>query len=141
MSRYNKKCILCGTEYKYCNGCRDYDDKPSWYNIYCSENCRTIFNTIVAAGDTITMIEAKRILVEECDLSNKDKFRPDMLKAMNKILETSDDVKEDIIADTNNNIKEDVVKEVKEEIKEEADEEVKLEQKFYNNKKKAKRRN
>ena len=137
MSRYNKTCILCGTEYKFCQGCRDYEDKPSWYNIYCSENCRTIFNTIVAAGDTITMAEAKRILIKDCDLSSKEKFRPDMLNAMNKILETPDEIKADIAEEPKEEIKE----EVKEEIKEEVKEESKEEQKPFNNKKKMKRRN
>lgn len=87
MSRFNRKCILCGKSYRFCSDCREESDQPAWKNIYCSENCRTIFNTCVEfAQNHISKEEAKAIL-EKCDLSEKDNYRADLRETVNKILE------------------------------------------------------
>lgn len=46
VKKNNKKCILCGKTYTYCSRCEEFDHLPRWMEIYCSDNCRTIFNTL-----------------------------------------------------------------------------------------------
>lgn len=48
MVRNNKKCILCGKVYSYCNSCSEFDHLPRWMECYCSENCKEIFNALSA---------------------------------------------------------------------------------------------
>jgi hypothetical protein len=90
MSKYNKTCILCGKKYKFCGDCREEMFQPTWKNTYCSENCRTIFNTVVGyAQNTITIEKAQEIL-GGCDLSAKDTFREDFLKYIDEIMSIDD---------------------------------------------------
>lgn len=92
MSRYNRKCILCGKEYKYCSDCREEQHQPSWKNTYCSENCRTIFNTVVAyAQKTISHEDAQKML-NACDLTNKEKIRIDFIKLIDEIMKTEEKI-------------------------------------------------
>lgn len=48
MVKNNKKCILCGKVYSYCNSCSEFDHLPRWMECYCSENCKNIFNALSA---------------------------------------------------------------------------------------------
>lgn len=48
MVKNNKKCILCGKVYSYCNSCSEFDHLPRWMECYCSENCKEIFNALSA---------------------------------------------------------------------------------------------
>ena len=48
MVKNNKKCILCGKVYSYCNSCSEFDHLPRWMDCYCSENCKEIFNALSA---------------------------------------------------------------------------------------------
>lgn len=74
MKANNKKCILCGKTYTYCSRCEEFDHLPRWMEIYCSDNCRTIFNTLTSYNSkTISTNEALNIL-NTCDLSDVDKF-------------------------------------------------------------------
>ena len=87
MSRYNRTCILCGKQYKYCMDCRSELDVPAFYNIYCSKNCRAIFNILVEfAQNHITKEQAQEQLAS-CDLSNQENFRADMKAILNQIIE------------------------------------------------------
>jgi len=60
-----RTCIVCGKEYTYCwKDCHDGSSDPEpWKNIYCSEDCRGIFNVCskYASGD-IDAKTAKRNL-------------------------------------------------------------------------------
>lgn len=80
-----RKCIVCGTEYEYCGNCKSYSADPTWKAIYHDENCRNIMNiaTEYMAGN-ITKSAAKSKL-GNCDLSDKNKFKESVLKAVNEI--------------------------------------------------------
>lgn len=74
MIKNNKKCILCGKVYTFCNRCEEFDHLPRWMGIYCSENCRAIFNILTDYnGGHITKEEAIQKL-NDCDLSYRDHF-------------------------------------------------------------------
>lgn len=38
----NKKCIICGTKYRYCSNCGDKAPMEYWRNVYCSVDCKEI---------------------------------------------------------------------------------------------------
>ena len=108
-SRYNRKCILCGTTYKYCSTCREYADQPVWKNVYCCENCRTIFNTLVEyKSDAISKEDAANIL-KSCDLTKKDSFRTDLRVIVEEILaeESTEQPKPEVKVETKTTEKQD----------------------------------
>ena len=91
MAKLNKTCAVCGTKYSYCPVCSADASKPSWMNMFCSENCKNLFQaaTDYYAGE-LTPGKAKAI-VRKSDLSNKINFKPSVQKFINAL----EDVKED----------------------------------------------
>ena len=93
VKKNNKKCILCGKTYTYCSRCEEFDHLPRWMEIYCSDNCRTIFNTLTEYNaKNITAEEATKRL-EKCDISDIDKYHEVNQKMVAEIQEKTVDVK------------------------------------------------
>lgn len=86
-TRFTRTCIVCGKEYEYCNGCSRFDHVETWHNIYHDENCRKIFNIAsnYHAGKLSREEAAKAF--SECDLSNKQDFKPSINKLIDELLE------------------------------------------------------
>lgn len=58
-----RTCIVCGRNYEYCS-CKD-KSFPSWYNLYCSEKCKTNAEALVNYHHgKITADEAKQIFTD-----------------------------------------------------------------------------
>ena len=83
IERNNKTCIVCGKSYKYCGGCAEYAHLEPWHSIYCSNNCKDIFNA-VSMYNKVSNEETKEKL-NKCDLSNKDNFHKNILKTINEL--------------------------------------------------------
>lgn len=84
--KYERKCICCHTPYSYCNHCADDQMKPTWYGIFCSENCRDIYDVTLAYGENLmTQAEAKTAL-GKLDLTKKDQFHPVIKARVNEIM-------------------------------------------------------
>ena len=95
MANNNKKCLLCGTEFKFCPTCQQKSSADAWKNIFDSENCRKIFHVACDfAQKAIDANEAKKIL-SECDLSNKDSFKSDIKAFVNEIINIGSNVVEE----------------------------------------------
>lgn len=93
VKKNNKKCILCGKTYTYCNRCEEFDHLPRWMEIYCSDNCRTIFNTLTEYNaKNITAEEAAKRL-EKCDMSDIDKYHEVNQKMVAEIQGKTVDIK------------------------------------------------
>lgn len=45
MRNNNRKCYSCNTEYYYCFSCPDTKE-PAWHHMFCSEDCKDIFNAL-----------------------------------------------------------------------------------------------
>ena len=75
MAKENRKCFLCGKGYHYCPNCAADRDKPSWYNMFCSEECHELNDILCAnnfkrlsdedACEKIKNIKVPRIAIEE----------------------------------------------------------------------------
>lgn len=89
MSQGDRKCIVCGKEYKFCHNCGNDDRKDeTWRNIFCSEDCKNIYNILSMQGNGhIDNSKAKEMLAK-CDLSRLDQFRDDFKKQIESINKT-----------------------------------------------------
>lgn len=93
VKKNNKKCILCGKTYTYCSRCEEFDHLPRWMEIYCSDNCRTIFNTLTEYNaKNITAKEAAKRL-GKCDMSDVGNYHEINQKMVEEIQEKTTDIK------------------------------------------------
>jgi len=85
MAKNNKTCVCDGKRYSYCPHCSADNSKPSWMNMFCSENCKNLFQaaTDYYAGE-LTPSKAK-VIVENADLSNKDNFKPSIVRFIDEL--------------------------------------------------------
>ena len=75
MAVRTRECYLCGEKYNYCSTCSQDRLKPAWMVDFHSESCKNIFQICTDFNLGIkTKSEAKAAL-EQCDLSNKEKFK------------------------------------------------------------------
>lgn len=68
----NRKCIICGKEYSYCPVCGQDLKKPSWFAIFCSDNCNSIYETVTTYRDGGCTVDAARDILTALDLSAVD---------------------------------------------------------------------
>lgn len=104
----NRKCICCSTEYQYCNTCSEDKSKPAWYAIYCSENCKKLFQAVSGYLANAVSIEETRARFDDCDLSYKNKLKDKFIEVINEVCKNKTEKHEDVKLE----IKEDVIEEV-----------------------------
>ena len=46
MANHERKCVVCGAEYKYCPKCSAYKNMERWHINYCSNKCKDTFNIL-----------------------------------------------------------------------------------------------
>ena len=86
MVRNNKTCILCGNKYSYCSGCAEFDHLPRWMEIYCSENCKKIFNALSSYNMNHKTKEEAKAILEKCDLTMTDTYSEFNKNCINSIM-------------------------------------------------------
>ena len=87
MIKDNKTCILCGKKYSFCNRCEEYDHLPRWMAIYCSENCKKIFDAISAYNMKLISKQEAANILKKCDLSKKEEFKESCQRYIDEILD------------------------------------------------------
>ena len=85
MANLNRTCCLCGIKYSYCPSCTTDRNKPSWMTVFCSENCRNIYNTTTKYGMNKISVDEARTDLDGCDLSNKEQFNDHAKKMLDEI--------------------------------------------------------
>ena len=98
MSNYNKKCLLCGKEFKFCPTCQQKGPAEAWKNIFDKEECRTIFHLACDYAQNEVDADTAKSILAKCDLSNKDSYKPDIRRFIDNII-GSPDVKEKVVDD------------------------------------------
>lgn len=68
----NRKCIICGKEYSYCPVCGQDLKKPSWYTIFCGDNCNEIYGVVTTYRDGGCTLDTARDVLNGLDLSAVD---------------------------------------------------------------------
>lgn len=125
--RNNRKCIVCGTSYRYCSSCLESITKPAWYAIFHDQNCHDIYNAVTAVYSEQGKDEAKKIL-DTCNLAGKEHFHPNIIKLINEIYDIKEEAKEAVEPEKTENVKVEKVEEQKE-VKEETKVDTKVETK------------
>ena len=128
----NRKCVICGKEYSYCPVCGQDLKKPSWYTIFCGDNCNTIYETITTYRDGGCSIEAARDVLNGLDLSavDADGFNATTRGQIKEILGTAEKVDAVETVETSEVASEEP-EEVTEEVVTEKKSETKNENKYY----------
>ena len=57
----NRICLTCGKPYEYCGSCPSSLNLPVWKNIFDTENCKTVFETVSK--------ESAKVRLSKCDVS------------------------------------------------------------------------
>ena len=84
--KYERKCICCGDQYSYCNHCAEDIMKPTWYGIFCSDNCHDVYDVTLRYGEgLLTQGEAKAAL-SKLDITKKEQFHPVIKMRVNEIM-------------------------------------------------------
>ena len=125
--RNNRKCIVCGTSYRYCSSCLESITKPAWYAIFHDQNCHDIYNAVTAVYSEQGKDEAKKIF-DTCNLAGKEHFHPNIIRLINEIYDIKEEAKEAVEPEKTENVKVEKVEEQKE-VKEETKVDTKVETK------------
>lgn len=92
----NKKCMVCGREYKYCYSCPSSLNNPSWMMLFDKKECREIFNILsMESQKKITKEEAIEKL-NQYDLSSKDSFNEKVKNHIDKVLKVEEVICENV---------------------------------------------
>ena len=81
MSKTNRTCFFCGNSYYYCPTCPGDLNKPSWYALWCSEQCKSLDNIVAAHRSGKITTEKAKNKIKELNINIKDlKFARETLK-------------------------------------------------------------
>ena len=79
MAKTQRKCVMCGTVYEHCGHCGAAPQL--WKNIFCSENCRDIYDVLNKYDGKLITKEDGVERLKAFDLSVVTKFN-DRFKAL-----------------------------------------------------------
>lgn len=111
-----RTCMICGTEYKYCSHCREYDSTKMWMYLYHDEKCKAIGETLYAyRGKEITKEEAREAMLK-CTPNIDDAIKYPSLVAseIRNILDVSNEEKVEEVVNKNKPVEKPVVDETSE---------------------------
>lgn len=96
--RSERICSICGNHYDYCPSCGIGSPKERWRNIYCSENCKNIFdilskwkNTVISSVDADKAL--KELHIDSIKLNEYLQSDVDAIKAATTSIMTDEDEK------------------------------------------------
>lgn len=82
---HERKCIVCGAEYKYCSRCSQYNSEETWRYLYCSKNCRKIYKAFSSVkGGSMSKEEAKKEF-KDSDLTNVENFNEEIKALISEV--------------------------------------------------------
>lgn len=81
----NRICLTCGKPYEYCGSCPSSLNLPVWKNIFDTENCKTVFETVSDYAQNAITKESAKIRLSKCDISGV--FKNNIQKLINDINE------------------------------------------------------
>lgn len=65
----NRICLTCGKPYEYCGSCPSSLNLPVWKNLFDTDNCKTVFETVSDYAQNAITKEAARARLLKCDVS------------------------------------------------------------------------
>jgi endogenous inhibitor of DNA gyrase (YacG/DUF329 family) len=99
-------CCVDGVNYKYCPKCKGYNPYETWRFVFCSENCKDIYNVTSSFEDgRISASEAKSQL-DKLDLSKSEKFGESYKNSIAKIYAETIEIPAPIVEKTPDKVEE-----------------------------------
>ena len=74
-----RTCLTCGKAYEYCGSCPSSLNLPVWKNLFDTENCKTVFETVSDYAQKVITKESAKEKLSKCDLSVEFKEKIDGL--------------------------------------------------------------
>ena len=65
----NRICLTCGKSYEYCGSCPSSLNLPVWKNLYDTDNCKTVFETVSDYAQKAITKESAKVRLSKCDVS------------------------------------------------------------------------
>ena len=115
MAKLNRKCIICHKKYSYCPSCAADSNKPTWMILFCSNNCRDLYNILNDYSHKLLTKEDAYNKLKGLEISCADELPWNFKENLNEILNAGIAIEEDAVKPL---ITEDVVEEQKISIKE-----------------------
>lgn len=84
--KHERKCICCGSQYSYCYTCSEDQSKPTWYGIFCSDNCHDVYDATLRYGEGLLTQGEARTVLNKLDISKKDQMHPVIKMRINEIM-------------------------------------------------------
>lgn len=97
----NRTCFLCGKKYSYCPTCSKDKLKPTWYAMFCSEECHDVDAILsdCTAGNITEEVAAAKLREAKADkivMNNADsKAYIEKLLAVKKVVKSAPKAKKE----------------------------------------------
>lgn len=64
----NRICLTCGKEYEFCGSCPSSSNLPVWKNLFDSEDCKVIFETVSDYAQGVFSKDKAKDKLKNCNL-------------------------------------------------------------------------
>lgn len=82
----NRSCICCGDKYSYCPSCGSDRFKPAWYATFCSETCKTLWETLSKYSMKFVSEKEAAETIQSLSLKDKSQYVACVQRDMEKFL-------------------------------------------------------
>lgn len=88
-NKMNRTCCICGQPYHFCPVCNSEDaGKPTWYFVFCSENCKNIYNVCTDWRDGNISKEKASEKIAKLNIDGLENFADATKYQIKELLET-----------------------------------------------------
>lgn len=87
MAYKKRTCYLCGKQYEYCPDCAEFAGLPYFMQTFCSESCKTIFDTCTRYNMNILTKEEAASILSKCNMSAINNFKECVQKDIQEIMQ------------------------------------------------------
>lgn len=89
----NRVCLTCGKAYEYCGYCPTSKNLPMWMNLFDTENCKNVFETVSDYAQGAISKETAATNLSLCDLSKVSTYKENIQKLASEIIDNKNDKK------------------------------------------------
>lgn len=80
----NRICLTCGKAYEYCGSCPTSLNLPVWKNLFDTENCKTIFETVSDYAQKVIGKDVAKKKLSKCDITGR--YKENIKRYLNEII-------------------------------------------------------
>lgn len=83
-------CLSCGNKYDHCNHCGDGQSKPSWFNLYDSEECKDLYNVVSGYNMGIKQKYEVKAILDKYNIVDFSKYTDGIKNVLNELFPTEE---------------------------------------------------